>query len=306
MFTVTDDQLLDDGLLKPLLEQSQDIHSDAMAAIKEPMAAFVERGQEARAHGDVEPVDVNQVRANRWDGLSSMVASAGGLVAASGIGAALLGMLATPAYAAGSSAMDIQVLQTASSIEVLAIGTYKEALTLPYIGGSSANPVVTAFAKETMKQHTDHLAAFHQATTALGGKVQNSPDPAFVPTVTKAVSSLSGMSTAAATAAVVDLAMTLENVAAETYTHDMVLLSDMHSKQLMASVMGVEAQHVAVLLAVAALLKAGDANLIALPTTLSAIVANDTALPAAAGSVGFPNVFYPVTSAAPASQGAVT
>ncbi len=302
---MTDDQLLDDGLLKPLLEQSQDIHSDAMAAIKEPMAAFVEHGQEARSHGGVEPVDINHVRTNRWDSLSGMIAGAGGLVAASGIGAALLGIFAAPAYAAGTTSMDIEVLQTAASIEVLAVGTYKEALTLPYIGGSSANPVVTAFAKETMKQHSDHLAAFNQAATALGGKAQNSPDPAYVPTVSKAVASLSGMSTAAATLAVVNLATTLENVAAETYTKDMVLLSDMHSKQVMASVMGVEAQHVAVLVSVAALLKAGDAKLIALPTTLPAIVANDTALPAAAGSVGFPNAFYPTSSAAPASQGAV-
>ncbi|MGH9129972.1 MAG: ferritin-like domain-containing protein [Acidimicrobiales bacterium] len=300
-----DDQLLDDGLFKPLLEQSQDIHSDAMVAIKEPMAAFVEVGQEARAHGEVEQLDVNEVRANRWDGLSKTIAGAGGLVAASGIGAALLGLFAAPAYAAGSTQSDIMILQTAASIEVLAINTYTKALTLPYIGGSSANKVVTAFAMATKKQHSDHLAAFNSVTTGLGGKAQNSADPTYVPVVNKAVASLSGMSTAAATAAVVSLAETLENVAAETYTNDMAQLNDSHAKQLIASIMGVEAQHVAVLRAVGLLLSDGKANLIALPTTLSAIVANDTALPGNAGAVAFPTAFYPTMSAAPKTQGAV-
>ncbi len=63
--------------------------------------------------------------------------------------------------------------------------------------------------------------------------------------------------------------------------------------------MGVEAQHAAVLLAVQALLKGGAPQLISLaPGTVAQ-------LPAAAGSVGFPNAFYPTSAAAPASQGAV-
>jgi hypothetical protein len=53
--------------------------------------------------------------------------------------------------------------------------------------------------------------------------------------------------------------------------------------------MGVEAQHVAILLAVQALLKAGDAADITLPPPVAK-------LPAAAGSVGFPNAFYPQTT----------
>ena len=49
----------------------------------------------------------------------------------------------------------------------------------------------------------------------------------------------------------------------------------------MGSVMGVEAQHLAVLRAVGALLSGGGEALIAIPTDLAA-------LPAAAGSVGYP------------------
>ena len=63
----------------------------------------------------------------------------------------LVGALASSAAAASSE--DIQILQTAASIENLAVATYKTALTLPYIGGSSANAVVTKFAQVTMGQH---------------------------------------------------------------------------------------------------------------------------------------------------------
>jgi hypothetical protein len=63
--------------------------------------------------------------------------------------------------------------------------------------------------------------------------------------------------------------------------------------------MGVEAQHVAVLNAVKALVGAGHPEYITLPPPLDK-------LPAAAGSVGFPNAFYPYDQARPADEGAVT
>ena len=94
-------------------------------------------------------------------------------------GAALIGVLASAAAASSSS--DVQILQTAASIENLAVSTYKTALTLPYIGGSSANPVVTKFAQVTMGQHAQHADAFNAAAKNLGGKAQHKPDPAFVP-----------------------------------------------------------------------------------------------------------------------------
>ena len=61
---------------------------------------------------------------------------------------------------------------------------------------------------------------------------------------------------------------------------------------------GVESQHKAILLAVQALLKGGAPQLIALPPDAAK-------LPAAAGSVGFPDAFFPTTNAAPVAEGAV-
>jgi hypothetical protein len=97
-----------------------------------------------------------------------------GILSAAG-GGLLVGMLASPAFA--SSSPDVQILQTAASIEVLAVNTYKTALTLPYIGGSAANPVISKFATVTMGQHSQHLAAFNGALKQMGAKTQNQPDP---------------------------------------------------------------------------------------------------------------------------------
>ena len=229
-------------------------------------------------------------------GLRASFAGASLLGAAGG--AALVGVLASAAGA--QSSQDVQVLQTAASIENLAVATYKTALTLPYIGGATANGVVTKFATVTMGQHLQHADAFNSAIKSLGGKAQTNPDPAFVPVVNKAVKSLTGASAAAGTLGVVGLALELENIAAETYVKDTTLVSSTSNKALFASIMGIEAQHVAVLLAVQALLKANAPQLISLsePATVEA-------LPAVAGSVGFPNAFYKTSSAAPASQGAV-
>ncbi len=222
-------------------------------------------------------------------GAAPLLGAAGGL--------ALVGVLASAASAASSS--DVQLLQTAASIENLAVAAYTTALTLPYIGGSSANPVVTKFAQVTMGQHTQHADAFNTAAKQLGGQAKTKPDPAFVPVVNKAVKSLTGATDAQGALGVVGLAMELENIAAETYVKDTVLAKSTTNKALFASVMGIEAQHVAVLLAVQALLMAGA------PQDISLAPGTAAALPAAAGSVGFPNAFYKTNMAAPANQGAV-
>jgi hypothetical protein len=279
--------------LSDLLEESQDMQADAVRATMQPLDEVTERGSSSIDDGD--SAENQRFAAEHRRGLNTSLATAGILSAAGG--GLLVGMLASPAFA--SSSPDVQMLQTAASIEVLAVNTYTTALTLPYIGGSAANPVVSKFASVTKDQHSQHLAAFNAALTKMGAKTQNKPDPAFVPVVNKAVAGLSGASAAQGSAGVVSLALELENIAAETYVNDVPNLKSNSNKALMASIMGIEAQHAAVLRAVQALLTANAPQLITLSPT------NVASLPAAAGSVGFPNAFYPTTSAAPASQGAV-
>ncbi len=282
----------DPRALAELLEESQDLQADALRPTSEALSELVELNYESPQEDTNTNTSFHEEHQNL---LLTSLRNAPLLGAAGGL--ALVGALASSASAASSK--DVQILQTAASIENLAVATYKAALTLPFIGGASANGVVTAFAKTTMGQHAEHAAAFNAAVRRLRGRPQTKPDPAFVPVVNKAVASLKGMSDADATLAVVGLALELENIAAETYVKNTSLVNATSNRALFASIMGVEAQHVAVLLAVQALLGAGAPQLIALsPKTV-------TSLPAVAGKVGFPNPFYKTNQAAPASQGAV-
>lgn len=158
---------LDQHALGDLVEESQDLHVDAMRTTRERLDELVETEHERRSAPDCDPVESALGVDAAKEGISRGLVGAGA-VAATAFGAALMGLAASPAFAAGS--MDVQMLQTAASIENLAVSTYKTALTLPYIGGSSANPVVKAFAQTTMGQHQDHADAFNAAAKSLGGE----------------------------------------------------------------------------------------------------------------------------------------
>ena len=154
--------------------------------------------------------------------------------------------------------------------------------------------MVKAFAQMTMTQHAQHQQAFNAAISQLGGKQQTNPDPVLLQVVNKAKPGLTGP------APVVALALELEQGAAETYVANVAALSDANAKKVTASIMGVEAQHVAILLAVQALLAGNAPQLIALPPSPL------SSLPAAAGSVGFPNAFFQTNEARPAAEGALS
>ncbi len=274
---------IDERGLSELLDHSDDLQVDAMRASRDQLAEVVELGQQRRVRGEVDldpPTSLVDHRSRRYRQ---------GLVGA-GVGAAVLAAGTTAALA--STPSDVVILQTAASIENLAVATYRTALTLKFIGGSSANKVVKAFCMRTMAQHTEHGQAFNASIKALGGKPQTKPDPVLLKLVEKAEPGLTSP------IKVVELAITLETGAAETYVKDTAVLKNAGARELTSSIMGVEAQHVAILLAVKALLAGGAAADITLPPPLSK-------LPAAAGSVGFPVAFLPTTAARPATEGAV-
>lgn len=281
---------IDTEALAPLLEQSQDLHSDSMAATRSSLAEMVEVGQERRSGAEADPDETRAFSAERNRLMPD--AFGGKMLLAAGAGTAIATLLAGEAFASQGS--DVQMLQTAASIEVLAVATYQTALTLPFIGGSTANGVVKAFAETTMNQHSQHEQAFNAAITKLGGKTQTNPDPVLLQVVEKAKPGLTGP------AQVVALALELEQGAAETYVANVGALSDANAKAVTASIMGVEAQHAAILRAVQALVAGGAPQLIALPPSPL------SALPAAAGSIGFPAAFFPTNQARPAAEGALS
>jgi len=282
------------------MEESRDLHADAMREALDSLPVLEEIGYERR--GEVDTDEIDRFNDHRRGVLAKMGYGVGGLATrgllAGGFGGLLAGMLATPAHA--DTPLDVQILQTASSLEALAIATYGVALgegpmgadapaakAVAGIAVKSAKDTVAAFAKETQRQHTEHKKAFQAQTTALdkNAKVQDSPNPKFLPAVMGADLSTPDK--------LVDFAALLEKVATDTYLLNLTLLQDVRSKSIMGSVMAVECQHLATLRAVGALLKGGAPQLIAVPFPAASI----KDLPAAAGSVAFPDAIHKVNSA---------
>lgn len=277
---------IDDKELQWRIEESQDLQSAALR--KRTSTAELQDYARERSKRDEGSAlaDVRSLLAGRRSLVRRLGLTAGGV----GLGGTLFGLLASPASAA--EPVEVQMLQTASSLEILAVATYAAALTLPFI--KDGNAVVVKFAQTTMMQHDEHRKAFQAQTKTLGGKEQTNANPKYAPVVETAKPTLK------TALDVVNLAATLEQVATETYLADLKMFTDTRSRALVASVMGVESQHLATLRAVRALLQGNAPELIKIP--LGADIAK---LPAAAGSVAFPDAFAGVTMASPPAEGAI-
>ena len=280
---------VDQQHLGELIAESKDLQSDANRANRSVLSDLRDVGRSRRN----QPVDLDDVR-RYAEGRRTVLRRGGfglGALAARGLagtafGAAITSIVARPVSA--QEDVDIQILQTAASLENLAVATYGAALGLPFFGD---NATVVAFAETTRMQHSEHGAAFNAQAEALGGQRQDATNPKYTPIVEDATPGLTDY------AAVVELAATLEEVAQDTYLANLSLLSDADTKLLMGTVMAVETQHLATLRAVGALLGAAP-ELIAIPTDVAA-------LPAAAGSVAFPEPFEEPNLASPPEEGAV-
>lgn len=279
---------LDERALDELIEESQDLHTDAMVVARTTLPDLADLASDRRrANTLASPAQVEQLDQARQTLARRVALAVGGL-----FGAGVVSSAFARTASAADGDIDVMQLQTAVSLELLAVATYGAALTLPFI--TDGNPVIVKFAQTTMSQHDDHRQAFSAQTEALGGTDQTATNPKYTPIVEAAKPTL------AAPIDVVKLAATLEQVATETYLADLNRYTDVTSRVLMASVMGVECQHLATLRAVGALIEGGAPELIAIP--LGADVAK---LPAAAGSVAFPDPFQGVTMASPPEEGAV-
>ena len=279
---------IDDRRLAELIEESNDLHVDAMRGIHDTIPVLHEIRDERR-NDEIDTDEIDRFNEGRRKALKTMGIGAGGLAARGALygslGSLFTGLLASPARA--DKNLDIQILQTASSLERLAINTYNAATTMN-LGGigdvtGTAGMVIKKFVETTVMQHDEHRKGFQAQTTALGGKPQDVPNRKFQAVVDKAVPTLKGPLD------VIDLAASLESVAGDTYLVNLSLFEDTKSKEIMASVMGVECQHLATLRAVKALLEAGAPELIKIP-----IGADLAKLPAVAGSVAFPNAFHQI------------
>ena len=204
-------------------------------------------------------------------------------------GAAVLGLTGNrPASA--DQAFDVQMLQTAASIENVLVTTYESALSLPLLnnpGTSKLRDMLVA----ARNHHSDHATAFNETAGRLGGRSQTAPNPSVAQAAARG--RLGDLSQ------ILDLTHELETVAIHTYQNNVGLLEDLDARKLTASILSVEAQHAAAFLVVRALVTANMPDLINLEAgTLPRF-------PADAGQTGTPEPFTGVDQARPAAEGAV-
>jgi hypothetical protein len=170
---------------------------------------------------------------------------------------------------------DVRVLQTASSVERAIVTTYEGLLQLPLV--KNARPVLTDVLRTTLTHHNEHLAAFQAQTVALGGKVQAAPNAKLQALTGRGLGSVSD---------VVKLAVTLERFATDTYLFD-IGVAGAGLRGLLGSVMFSEAQHLAMMRILQALVDTAKEHLMAFPTELPEV-------PKTVGTAGSPRALHPL------------
>lgn len=152
---------------------------------------------------------------------------------------------ATPPSLEPSAELNVTLLLTASSLESLAIAAYDAALDNGWLGSADLDAVAELF----RDQHIEHREVVDAAVRALGETPYTEPNPfLFDNVVGPAVAEIETLEPGDQQLETVELALTLEDVAAQTYTLAGGLFDDAELRQAGMSIGAVEARHVAVLL----------------------------------------------------------
>lgn len=208
-------------------------------------------------------------------------------------GGALLHLFRT-VPASADQALDVQILQTAASIENTMVSAYDNILASPLLTSPTANATVKALLTGARAHHNDHGLAYNDLAGRLGGKTQTGPNSSVSQLVTRERGRLAELG------GVVELAVQLETVAAQTYQNNLASLADVNARRLCASILAVESQHLAALLIARSLTAARTPDLITLDSGTA------SRLPEDAGRAGFPEPFAKVDQARPPAEGAVS
>lgn len=215
-----------------------------------------------------------------------------GLLAATGGGTALLAGTG-PRPASADQVLDVQLMQTAASVENLLVDTYSALLALPLFTAAAANPVLKALVTTARDQHGDHARACNDIATTLGGQAQTGLNGPLSAVVAQAAGGLAEM------AGAVSMALRLETASMQTHQNAVALMTDVNARRLAAMIMAIEAQHVAVLRVGEGLATARSVELLSLATGAADL------LPPGAGVAGVPDPFSRLDQARPPAEGAV-
>ena len=239
--TRANDHLSESELLA-MTQQLDEMHRDeAMPKMKAAVAEWVESFR-----GSGEGV-ARKASSRRTFLLGTAGVGASGLVlAACGSSSKKASTATTVAGSAsgGSGALtgDLAVAATAASLENLGVYAYKAGIAAAVAGKlGTVPPAVVTFAKTAMQQHTDHAQAWNSALTGAGKAAVTATDPALTPTVNTAFGKVTNASELA------QLALLVENIAAQTYQAAIPALAAKSSIGVAATIQPVEMQHAAIL-----------------------------------------------------------
>lgn len=138
---------------------------------------------------------------------------------------------------------DLDIVELAAGLEVLAINTYKAALDAATAGKlGSVPPAVAEFVTTAMGHHQEHLNALNGALRSGRRDEVKEPNAKLKPTVDTEFAKVKDVAGAA------QLALMLETIAADTYLSAITKLDSDDSKKLAASIQAVDQQHRAILL----------------------------------------------------------
>jgi len=181
-------------------------------------------------------------------GVGGAVAGAGVLAVVGGtpgLAAAATSASVTPATSGNPEAGltgDLAVAALAASLENLAIYTYQSAISAATAGKlGTVPPAVVTFAQTALSQHTSHAAAWNSLLTGSGKKAVTVTDPKLTPTVQTAFGKVTNVTELG------ELALMLENIAAQTYQAEASMLKSKKAIQVASTIAPVEMQHAAIL-----------------------------------------------------------
>jgi hypothetical protein len=138
----------------------------------------------------------------------------------------------------GSAALDLNLLRTGQSIEVLAVDTYQAAIDSGLVTTTAVADAAQLF-QEHHQEHGDTIAGI---ITDLGGDPYDEPNPFLERTVVGPA-----LEVVSTEEEIVALAVTLENTAAQTYVFAAEVLTTPQLRQGVMTIGGVEARHLALL-----------------------------------------------------------
>jgi Ferritin-like domain len=137
---------------------------------------------------------------------------------------------------------DLAVAALAASLENLAVYTYQAAITAAGAGTlGPVPPAIATFATTVMAQHSQHAAAWNSLLTAAGKPKVTVTDPTLTPSVKQQLGQLTNVTQ------VGQLALMLENTAAQTYQAEASKLKSAKAVAVAATIQPVEMQHAAIL-----------------------------------------------------------